>query len=82
MPVDPVAPKPSHSSAARDLSIKVAMGVVWIGVVGWFVIGSILAWSISMFYSNPALTLLGPVAGIGFGIALHNRWLHRRSAKS
>jgi len=58
------------------------MGVVWIGVVGWVVMGSILAWSIGMFYSNPALKLLGPVAGIGIGIALFNRWLDRRSAKS
>ena len=81
MPVDPVAPKPSHSSAARERSLKIAMGVVWIGVVGGFVMGSILAWSIGMFYSNPALKLLGPVAGIGIGIDLHNRWLHRRSAK-
>ena len=62
--------------------MKIAMGVFWIGFVGWFVIGSILAWSIGMFYSNPAVTLLGPVAGVAIGIALHNRWLQRRSAKS
>ena len=58
------------------------MGVFWIGFVGWAVIGSILAWSIGMFDSNPAVALLGPLAGIGIGIALHNRWLHRRSARS
>jgi hypothetical protein len=58
------------------------MGVVWIGVVGWFVIGSILAWSIGMFSSNPAVVLLGPVAGVGIGISLYNRWRNRGSAKS
>ena len=62
--------------------MKIAMGVVWIGLVGWLVIGSILAWSIGMFSSNAALRLLGPVAGIGIGISLHSRWLHRRSSKS
>jgi hypothetical protein len=81
VPVDPAASKPSHSSAARELSLKIAMGVLWIGVVGWFLIGSILAWSIGMFSSNPAVALLGPVAGVGIGIALYNRWRHRRSAK-
>jgi outer membrane lipoprotein SlyB len=62
--------------------MKIAMGAFWIGFVGWAVIGSILAWSIGMFSSNPAAKLLGPVAGIGMGIALYNRWLNRRSAKS
>lgn len=61
------------------------MGVVWIVVVGWMVIGTVLGTIGSLLLPLNGGTLgagLGAMAGIGIGIVLHANWLPARRKKS
>jgi hypothetical protein len=78
----PPAPPSLPRATTKDLPLKVLMGFVWIVVVGWFVIGNVVALLITPLSSDQRVVVLGPVAGIAIGVWLHLRWLRARALKS
>ncbi|WP_299442268.1 hypothetical protein [uncultured Phycicoccus sp.] len=90
LPVSGAASTPPQSgpgprpAPGPSLAMKIGMGVVWIGVVGWFFIGSVIL-GLALGLAAPDIgqgIVLAPIAGIGVGIWLHLQWLARAKAKA
>ena len=69
VPTTPRAPE-------RSLATKIGMGFLWIVAVGYYLIGTALG-LVLVWFARELPVWLGPLIGMGIGLALHLRWLHK-----
>lgn len=72
---------PGPTVRGPSLARKIGMGIVWIALVGWVLIGTVLAMILEVLVPDAGQSIAsGPIVGIGIGIYLHMRWLRTKSS--
>ena len=71
---------PRGGAQSPSTAAKIGMGILWIAVVGWILIGTALGLVLGFLAPDAGqLVVLGPIAGIGIGIYLFMRWLRAKT---